>query len=182
LDAVVIEDYVDHLVSFRSLGGTVHRLSGPSLLRNLWTADALAHLNGLYDDIASGDPRRQVTDRQLAGASFMHWALEESPECFVAVRDASVVAAMGFAIKHDSIAGTKLGSRQGTRGAAFAVAFALVREAHRLDRPVIGVYTGHEAREFHARLGRTLDARHGGSSEWSVLDCRDILDGVTGRM
>jgi hypothetical protein len=108
LDAAVIEDFVDHLRSFRTLGGVVHRLSGPSALRDLWTADARAYLDGLYDDIASGDPARRPTRRQLAGATFMHWAVEESPECYVAIRDDTVVAAMGFVVKIDSIGGTRL--------------------------------------------------------------------------
>ena len=169
-------------MSFKSLDGAIHRLSGQSNTQDMWTADALAYLNGLYDDLGSGDVTRRPTRRQLAGATFMHQALEESPECFVAIRDSVVLGALGFAIKHNHIGGTTLGTRQAIKGVAFALQFSLAREAYMRNRPVSGVYTGPDAREFHRRIGRHLDARHRGSIEWSVEDCQHILYGVAGRI
>jgi hypothetical protein len=85
-------------------------------------------------------------------------------------------------IRADHLGQTMLGTRQATRGAAFTLTFALATEALTRGIPVLGVYTGHDSRSFHARIGRRLDVRHRGSSEWLVEDCRYIVRGVSARL
>ena len=182
MDAAVIEDFVDHLVSFRALGGAIHRVAGQSGQREGWTAEAFAYLDGLVQDDNSGDPELKPSRRQMAGAVFMHGALDESPECFVALCNGVVVGALGFVVKGDHLGGTKLGTRQAIRGTAFELSLALAREASDRGLPVLGVYTGPDARSFHTRIGRRLDGRGRGSSEWLVEDCSYIIDCLEGRI
>ncbi len=140
------------------------------------------YLEELFDDRESGDLERQPSRRQIAGAVFMHGALEDSPECFVALRDDAVVGALGFVLKENHVGGTMLGTRQSTKGAAFALLFALAREAYHRDLPVLAIYVGPDAKSFHVRIGRRLDEKHKASSEWFVDDCRYIVDGTAGRV
>jgi len=165
----VIRDFVDHVRSFRLGGGVIRTPPHPYALRKLWMAETTRY----YDEFKKLPP--QPRQRQ-AGMSFL-WHAVRCPRCMVAFYGGEIVAALDFKLRRPYVMVGAIGSRQAIRGAAFALEFEIAREGMRLSRRVTSGYAG-DSRGFHVRIGRRLDKPSRGTSEWTVPDCRFIVERV----
>ncbi len=141
----------------------------PDQLRKQWIAEA----TGYYDEFK----KLQSQPRQRhAGMSFL-WHAVRCARCLVAFYEGELVAAVDYKLRGEFVAVGAIGSRQAIHGAAWALEFELARQGVRYSRRVRGTYTW-DARELHARWGRRLDKPTNRTSEWTLEDCRFIVDRV----
>jgi hypothetical protein len=162
-----------YLRRFREHGGSVHVPPHQISQRRVWMAIGKRYREE-WDDL----PAVKQDDDLKRGLAFMWWSVKR-PRCMVAVLNSDLVAALCYHVRLNTIEVEVAGSRrlEAAKGAGTALEFALAEEAVRREMGVRSAYSW-TAVNFHLRIGRRLDVRIGGSSDWTPDDCRFLVKGI----